>query len=95
MAKTIQVRVDDQLKESVDLLFTSLGMDTSTAVRIFLIAAMEAGGIPFDVKRSSGSDLNIREAIARRKAGRQFYTIEDCMEDIDEAIAEEANHAEA
>jgi len=94
MAKTIQVRVDDQLKESADLLFASLGMDTSTAVRIFLIAAMEVGGIPFDVKRRAGPDLTIREAIARRKADIQFYTIEDCMADIDEAITEEANHAE-
>ena len=94
MAKTIQVRVDDQLKESVDLLFTSLGMDTSTAVRIFLIAAMEVGGIPFDVRRRIGSDLPIREAIARRKAGSQFYTIEDCMAEIDEAITEESDHAE-
>ena len=94
MAKTIQVRVDDQLKESADLLFTSLGMDTSTAVRIFLIAAMEVGGIPFDVKRRADSDLTIREAIARRKAGSQFYTVEECMTDIDEAITKVANHAE-
>ena len=39
MTKTIQVRVDDQFKESVDMLFTSLGMDTSTAIHIFLNAA--------------------------------------------------------
>ena len=94
MAKTIQVRVDDQLKESADLLFTSLGMDTTTAVRIFLIAAMEAGGIPFDVKHRIDSDLTIHDAIARRKAGSQFYTIEDCIADIDETIAEEVSHAE-
>ncbi|MCL2153782.1 MAG: type II toxin-antitoxin system RelB/DinJ family antitoxin [Oscillospiraceae bacterium] len=94
MAKTIQVRVDDQLKDSADLLFSSLGLDTSTAVRIFLIAAMEAGGIPFEVKRRIDSDLTIREAIARRKAGSRFYTIEDCIADIDEAIAEEVSHAE-
>lgn len=46
MAKTIQVRVDDDLKDAADMLFASLGLDTSTAVRMFLIASMEAGGIP-------------------------------------------------
>jgi DNA-damage-inducible protein J len=46
MAKTIQVRVDDNLKDSADMLFASLGLDTSTAIRMFLVASMESGGIP-------------------------------------------------
>jgi len=50
MAKTIQIRVDDFLKNAADDLFASLGMDTTTAVRIFLTIAIETGGIPFDVK---------------------------------------------
>jgi DNA-damage-inducible protein J len=33
---TIQVRVNDQTKAAVDSLFSSLGLDTSTAVRMFL-----------------------------------------------------------
>lgn len=31
----IQVRVNDELKAQADTLFSSLGLDTSTAVRIF------------------------------------------------------------
>jgi len=31
---TIQVRIDDNLKSEADTLFTSLGLDTTTAVRI-------------------------------------------------------------
>ena len=90
MAKTIQVRVDDQVKDSADLLFSSLGLDTSTAVRMFLIAAIDKGGIPFDVKRGSDWDLAIREAVARRQAGQRFYTIEECMAELDDAISAEA-----
>ena len=75
MAKTIQVRVDDQLKDSADTLFASLGLDTSTAVRMFLIAAMEAGGIPFAVMHGAADrDATIREAIAYREAGGAFLT---------------------
>ncbi len=55
MSKTIQIRVDDSLKNAADALFNSLGLDTSTAVRIFLNIAIETGGIPFEVKRSSSS----------------------------------------
>ncbi|MCL2167349.1 MAG: type II toxin-antitoxin system RelB/DinJ family antitoxin [Clostridiales bacterium] len=93
MTKTIQVRVDDQLKESADKLFSSLGLDTSTAIRMFLVASMKEGGIPFLVSHRSGGDLAIREAIARRKTGEAYYSIEECIADIDEAISEEAKHA--
>ena len=59
MTKTIQIRVDDILKNSADELFASLGLDTSTAVRIFLTIAIETGGIPFEIKRS---DYSLRKA---------------------------------
>ena len=31
---TLQIRIDDSLKSQADLLFSSLGLDTSTAVQI-------------------------------------------------------------
>lgn len=88
MAKTIQVRVDDQLKDSADTLFASLGLDTSTAVRMFLIAAMEAGGIPFAVIRNVDHDITIRKAINYRKSGGEFLTAEQSIDNIREAISE-------
>jgi len=56
MAKTIHVHVDDQLKDSADVLFTSLGLDTSTAVRMFFKAALEIEGFPFAVQRQREQD---------------------------------------
>ena len=47
---TLQICVDDLLKAQADSLFSGLGLDTSTAVRIFLHAAIEYNGIPFAVK---------------------------------------------
>lgn len=49
---TIQVRVDDSTKAAADSLFASLGLDTSTAVRMFIAAAVDSRGIPFDVKKT-------------------------------------------
>jgi DNA-damage-inducible protein J len=46
---TIQIRVDDNTKIAADSLFSSLGLDTSTAVRMFLIKAIEQDGLPFAV----------------------------------------------
>jgi DNA-damage-inducible protein J len=86
MAKTIQVRVDDELKESADMLFSSLGLDTSTAIRMFLVAAMESGGIPFAITRRADRDGSIFEAIQRRKAGVEFLTAEQSLANMRSAI---------
>jgi len=54
---TIQVRVDDHMKSSVDELFNKLGLDISTAVRMFFSAALEYEGIPFEVRRTPNARL--------------------------------------
>lgn len=92
MAKTIQVRVEDELKNSADALFASLGLDTSTAIRMFLIASMEAGGIPFAVVHGADRDTAIKEAIERRKAGVQFLTAGQSLGNMRSAIEAGAKH---
>jgi len=74
MAKTIHVHVDDRVKDSADSLFMSLGLDTSTAIRMFLAEALKAGGIPFAVTNGEDGDTAVRDAIAYRKAGGKFHT---------------------
>ena len=94
MAKTIQVRVDDGIKESADALFASLGLDTSTAIRMFLVAAMEAGGIPFPVVHRAGRDDALIAAIERHRAGTaQFLTAEESLAYVWGAIEAGEKHA--
>lgn len=50
MSKTLQIRVDDIMKKVADELFTSQGLDTSTAIRIFLSIVIETGSLLFEVK---------------------------------------------
>jgi len=47
----LQVRIDDATKTAADSLFYSLGMDTSTAVRMFISSALDYNGLPFEVKK--------------------------------------------
>ncbi|MDR0249450.1 MAG: type II toxin-antitoxin system RelB/DinJ family antitoxin, partial [Oscillospiraceae bacterium] len=82
----IQVRVDDNLKDSADALFVSLGLDTSTAIRIFLVASIESGGIPFAVAHSTDRDATVFDAIERRKSGVPFLTAEQSLENMRAAI---------
>ena len=46
----LQVRVDDNLKIQADALFASIGLDTSSAIRVFLKQSVLRGGIPFELK---------------------------------------------
>jgi len=43
----LQVRVEDSLKDQAAVVFENLGIDTSTAVRMFLKRAVMENGIPF------------------------------------------------
>ena len=92
MAKTIQVRVDEHLKDSADMLFSSLGLDTSTAIRMFLVASIEAGGIPFAVAHSANRDTAIREAISYRKSGGEFLTAEQSLTNMRSALKKGTGH---
>ena len=52
MANTLmQIRVDENLKKEADKLFADLGLDTTTAVRIFLKTCLKKNGLPFKVQR--------------------------------------------
>ena len=63
---TLQLRVDDSLKAKADALFSSLGLDTSTAVRIFLASSassIENNGLPFAV-RHKANPLSLETAVS-------------------------------
>ena len=62
---TVQIRVDDGMKASVDGLFNSLGLDTTTAVRMFFVAALERGGLPFEVRHDYSLSAAVRDSRAR------------------------------
>lgn len=46
----INVRVDESLKRSAEILFDEIGMNMSTAINIFLKQAVREQGIPFPLK---------------------------------------------
>lgn len=46
---TVAVRVDDQLKQEATQVFNDLGLDMSTAVKLFLIQSVKTKSIPFQI----------------------------------------------
>ena len=80
MSRTIQLRVDDFLKSAADELFASLGLDTSTAIRMFLTMAVQTGGIPFEVKNPN---LSLRQAmddvLNKRNLSKPYKSAKDAI----------------
>ena len=69
---TLQIQIDDVLKQAADNLFMSFGMDTSTAVRVFLNMAVENDGIPFPISHRVPKE-DLFQAIEDAHAGKNIY----------------------
>lgn len=63
----IQLRIDENFKKEVDTLFMDLGLDTPTAIRIFLKQAIKHQGLPFEVRQLQ---LNEETIAAMKEADR-------------------------
>ena len=66
----IQIRVDEDTKREADALFSRLGLDTPTAVRMFLKQALQQHGLPFHVSEMHSDP----EAHLPRRGGALDYT---------------------
>ena len=76
MSSTIQIRVDDDLKQKSDVLFRELGTDTTSAVRIFLTQAVAHNGFPFEIRKTSANPFAAMSEAKNRHSQAQklgFY----------------------
>ena len=85
---TLQIRLDDELKHDSDTLFSGLGLDTPTAVRIFLKAAQEYDGFPFPITHKKPSD-ELLEAVEDARQHRNLHGPYKTAEDAVAAMLED------
>ena len=73
MATTLlQVRIDADIKKQADALFNELGLDTSTAIRVFIKQALNKRAIPFSIQASSEAEAFYSpENVAQLQQGYQ------------------------
>ncbi|MBQ9828191.1 MAG: type II toxin-antitoxin system RelB/DinJ family antitoxin [Lachnospiraceae bacterium] len=85
----LQVRVEDSLKEESAKIFEDLGIDISTAVRMFLKRAVKVKGIPFNMTlqetpylAEEGYQAMLRLQEASEKNGTSKMTLDDVNREI-------------
>ena len=82
----LQVRVDDELKNQASAIFEQMGLDLSTAVRMFLKRAVAVEGFPFEMMLNE-SGLRLHKLMTElqkhsEKIGNSEMTLDEINEEI-------------
>ncbi|MBQ4253555.1 MAG: type II toxin-antitoxin system RelB/DinJ family antitoxin [Erysipelotrichaceae bacterium] len=67
-ATNINIRTDSNLKKKAELIFSSLGLNMSSAVNMFLKAVVRENGIPFELKMDRSASAEILAEAASEPA---------------------------
>ncbi len=82
----LQIRVDEELKNQANAIYNELGIDLSTAVRMFLKKSVLEGGIPFDTKVDSLTLSTILSVDKMRTTSESNGNSEMSLDEINEEI---------
>ena len=82
----LQIRLDDELKNQAIAIYNELGIDLSTAIRMFLKKSVSTGGIPFDTKIDEITLKAIKAVDHMRTASEQNGNSSMTLDDINEEI---------
>ena len=83
----IQVRIDEKTKRKAKKTLEELGLDLSSAVKLFLRNVIITESIPFDIRTKNGFTLSqeammVKEADEALKKGKQYTSYNDMVKDI-------------
>jgi DNA-damage-inducible protein J len=85
----LQVRVEDSLKEEANQIFEELGIDMSTAVRMFLKRSVMENGIPFKMtlpRNDYNAERGYRAMVEIEEASEKNGLSDMSLEEINEEI---------
>jgi DNA-damage-inducible protein J len=85
---TIQLRVDKRTKDQAQAILRKLGLDLSSATKLFLNQIIRTKSIPFVARTENGytpeyEQMLLDEVKAMENgSGKRFKTVEDLMKDL-------------
>ena len=84
-----QIRIDSKIKEEAVQLFSSLGMDMSGAVNIFLRQCVLRGGIPFSIELPQYNEKTLTAMAEAKKISKDpdvkgYNSLEELKAALDE-----------
>lgn len=84
---TIQIRIDKKTKEEAKKILDNLGLDLSSAIKVFLKTVNITKSIPFELRTENGYTIAQEKAILRDvadtlKNSKAYESIEELHADI-------------
>ena len=59
MTTNLNIRIDKDIKEQAESIFNELGINMTTAVNIFMRAAIREHGMPFELKLDVPNEVTV------------------------------------
>lgn len=82
----INIRIDADKKLKAQKLFSSLGLDMSTAINLFIQQSLECNGIPFAIRKyNAETELAFAEVENMKKHPelyKQYDSVDELFEDL-------------
>jgi DNA-damage-inducible protein J len=84
----MNIRMDKEVKEEAQRIFSDLGMDMTTAVNVFLRQVIRCDGFPFDLRLSRPNEETmaaIKEVEEMKKdpsLGKTYSDVDEMMKDL-------------
>lgn len=81
---TLNIRVNKDLKKQSDMILSLLGLNTSTAVNMFLNAVVRNNGIPFSLTLNPNNETKqaLDDVLAGKNLSKEFDNVKDLMDDL-------------
>ena len=82
----LQIRVDEEVKNRAAAIYSELGLDLSTAVRMFLKRSILVGGIPFETRFDKTTIKGLVAMEKMRDISEQNGNCDMTLDEINEEI---------
>ncbi|KGP76544.1 damage-inducible protein J [Desulfosporosinus sp. Tol-M] len=87
----LTIRIDKELKEQAEKLFSELGMNMTTAFTVFVRQAVRQGKIPFEISLNipnSETIVAMEEAnrISRDPSAKRYSSFEDLIAEVQNEV---------
>lgn len=84
---TIQIRIEEKLKDKASKALKTMGLDLSSGIKLFLTEVATSESIPFFPSTEKGKKLRnydqlMKEVEEAKKTGKSFATSEEMLDDI-------------
>jgi len=85
---TIQIRIDRKTKEAARKTLNEVGLDMSSAVKLFLINVVNRNGIPLDLLTENGFTLAQEQTILSdteetKQKGKKYTDLDELFSDLE------------